>query len=161
MMPVKEINGNLNSTGLRIAVVVGRFNEAVTDRLLSAAIDALKRTGSKEEEITVVRVPGSFEIPVAARRLAASGHFDAVICLGCLIRGETPHFEYIASQVTRGIGQISVEFAIPVSFGVLTADSVEQAMNRAGLKYGNKGMEAALAAVEMADLFRKLSSSDE
>ncbi len=155
-MAPKTIQGNLNSSGMRIAIVAGRFNDFVTSRLLSGAIDALERTGTAETDITVVRVPGSFEIPLAAKKLVQTKKYDAVICLGTLIRGETPHFEYISSEVTKGIGLVSLESGVPVAFGVVTADSVEQAIDRAGLKSGNKGFEAAMSAVEMANLIKQI-----
>ncbi len=151
---MKERTGGLNGQGIRVGIVVSRFNEPVTDRLLQGALDVLTRSGVEGENITVVRVPGSFEIPLAAQKLAASGDLDALICLGALIRGETSHFDYLASEVTSGIGAVSRKFDLPVSFGVLTTETTEQAMNRAGLKSGNKGAEAALAALEMANLFR-------
>ena len=144
--------GKLDATGLRFAIVVGRFNAFITERLLAGAQDALHRLGADAKSITVVRVPGSFEIPVAARTLAETGKYDAIVCLGCLIRGETDHYEVIANEVTRGIGQSAQETGVPHAFGVLTCDTLEQAIDRAGLKAGNKGSDAALAAVEMARL---------
>lgn len=150
------IQGNLNSAGLKFAIVASRFNDFVTNRLLSGALDALERTGTSDQDIVVVKVPGSFEIPLAARKLVTGKKYDAVICLGTLIRGETPHFEYISSEVTKGIALVSLESGIPVIFGVLTADTLEQAIDRAGLKSGNKGYEAAMAAVEMANLLRQI-----
>ena len=144
--------GKLNATGLRFAIVVGRFNALITDRLLAGAQDALHRLGADAKNITTVRVPGSFEIPSAARTLAETGKYDAIVCLGCLIRGETDHYEVIANEVTRGIGQAAQETGVPHAFGVLTCDTLEQAIDRAGLKAGNKGYDAALAAVEMAQL---------
>ena len=155
-MTPKTIQGHLSSSGMRFAIVVSRFNEFVTSRLLGGAIDALERTGTVEADVTVVRVPGSFEIPLAAKRLLQTKKYDAVICLGTLIRGETPHFEYLSSEVTKGIGLVSLESGIPVAFGVLTADSVEQAIDRAGMKSGNKGFEAAMSAVEMVSLLKQL-----
>jgi 6,7-dimethyl-8-ribityllumazine synthase len=150
------IQGNLNSSGLKFAIVASRFNDFVTNRLLGGALDALERTGTATEDIVIVKVPGSFEIPLAARKLASGQKYDAVICLGTLIRGETPHFEYLSSEVTKGIAMVALESGIPVIFGVLTADTMEQAIDRAGLKSGNKGFEAAMAAVEMANLLRQL-----
>ena len=144
--------GRLNATGLRFAVVVSRFNAFITERLLAGAQDALLRLGANAKNVTIVRVPGSFEIPATARRLAQTGKYDAMICLGCLIRGETAHYEVIANEVTRGIGQSAQETGVPHAFGVLTCDTLEQAIDRAGLKAGNKGYDAALAAVEMAQL---------
>jgi 6,7-dimethyl-8-ribityllumazine synthase len=155
-MAHRTIQGQLNSSGMRFAIVASRFNDFVTSRLLSGALDALERTGTAETDITVVRVPGSFEIPLAAKKLVQTKKYDAVICLGTLIRGETPHFDYISSEVTKGISSVSLESGIPVAFGVLTVDSVEQAVDRAGMKSGNKGSEAALSAVEMVSLLKQL-----
>lgn len=146
--------GALSASGFSFAVVVSRFNQFVTDRLERGACDALQRLGAAEVE--VIEVPGAFEIPAAARQAAGTGHFAAVICLGLLLRGETPHFDFICREVARGIGQSALETGVPHAFGVLTCDSAEQAMQRAGLKSGNKGWEAALAAVEMAHLFAGL-----
>ena len=164
---MKDLRGKLDSTQLNIAVVVSSFNAMVTERLLEGAVDVLKKTGSIEAEITIVRVPGSFEIPLATQRLARTGKFKAIICLGALIRGETPHFDYICQQTSRGISEVALQNNLPVTYGLITADTVEQAMNRAGpttgklttngkQKYGNKGAEAALAAVEMANLIKEL-----
>jgi 6,7-dimethyl-8-ribityllumazine synthase len=155
---MKEITGELTAKGIRLAVVVSRFNSSVTERLLQGARDTFLRSGGDEESLTVVRVPGSFEIPLAALRLAQSGSVDAVVCLGCLIRGETPHFDYLSAEVTRGIGEVALRTGLPVVYGVLTTDTVEQAVNRSGMKSGNKGSDATLAAIEMANLFRKLES---
>lgn len=151
-----EIRGALNSSGSRFAIVASTFNEVIVDRLVNGALDALERTGADRASIAVVRVPGSFELPVAVQHLVGSGKFDAVIALGCLIRGETPHFDYIAGEVTRGLGQIAIASGVPVTYGVLTVDTVEQAFSRAGLKAGNKGNEAALAAVEMVNVLKRL-----
>jgi 6,7-dimethyl-8-ribityllumazine synthase len=150
-VPVAE-QGSLEVRGKRFAIVVSRFNAFITERLLSGAQDALSRLGARGKNITVVRVPGAFEIPATARSLAASKNYDAIICLGCLLRGDTLHYDVIASEVTRGIGQSAQETGVPHAFGVLTCDSLEQAIDRAGLKMGNKGFEAALAAAEMANL---------
>jgi 6,7-dimethyl-8-ribityllumazine synthase len=150
------IQGSLNSTGLKFGIIAGRFNDFVTSRLLSGALDALERTGASDANIVVVKVPGSFEIPLAAQKLARTKQYDALICLGTLIRGETPHFEYLCSEVTKGIAAVSLEAGIPVAFGVLTADTVEQAIDRAGLKSGNKGFDVAMSAVEMANLVKQL-----
>ena len=155
-MAHRTIQGQLNSSGMRFAIVASRFNDFVTSRLLGGALDALERTGAAESDITVVRVPGSFEIPLAAKKLVQTKKYDAVICLGTLIRGETPHFDYLSSEVTKGIGSVALESGTPVAFGVLTAESVEQAIDRAGMKSGNKGFEAALSAVEMASLLKQL-----
>ncbi len=146
--------GKLDATGLRFAIVVGRFNAFITERLVGSAGDALLRLGADPKTIEIVRVPGSFEVPIMARTLAETGRYDAIICLGCLIRGETAHYEVIANEVTRGIGQSAQETGVPHAFGVLTCDTLEQAIDRAGLKAGNKGYDAALAAVEMAQLKR-------
>jgi 6,7-dimethyl-8-ribityllumazine synthase len=145
-----ETEGKLDASGLRFGIVVSRFNAFITERLLAGARDALRRSGAAAKAIRVVRVPGSFEIPLAARQLAESGNVDAVICLGCLLRGDTAHYDVIANEVTRGIGQSAQETGVPHGFGVLTCDTLDQAIDRAGLKAGNKGFEAALAAVEMA-----------
>jgi 6,7-dimethyl-8-ribityllumazine synthase len=144
--------GKLDASGKRFGIVVSRFNAFITERLLAGALDALRRAGAADRDIQVVRVPGAFEVPSAARRLAQSGKVDAVICLACIIRGETSHYEHLANEVTRGIGQSAQETGVPHAYGVLTCDSLEQAIDRAGLKLGNKGWEAALSAVEMASL---------
>ena len=148
--PAPDINGNIDAKGKRFGIVVSRFNAFITERLLDGALDALRRTGAKTK--TVVRVPGAFEIPSAARTLAETEKFDAIICLGCLLRGDTAHYDVIVNEVVRGIGQSAQETGVPHAFGVLTCDTLEQAIDRAGLKMGNKGFEAALAAVEMANL---------
>lgn len=148
--------GNLNAVGRRFAIVLARFNSFITERLLQGALDALRRTGAQNEAVDIVRVPGSFEIPAAARALAESKRYDAIICLGCLLRGETAHYDVIVNEVTRGIGQSAQETGVPHAFGVLTCDTLEQAIDRAGLKMGNKGFEAALAAVEMASLHKAI-----
>lgn len=148
----KTLAGKLDASGLRFGIVVSRFNEFITDRLLRSAYDGLTRSGAKEKDIEIIRVPGSFEIPSAARSLAETKKFDAIICLGCLLRGDTAHYDVIVNEVTRGIGQSAQETGVPHAFGVLTCETLEQAIDRAGLKMGNKGFEAALAAVEMANL---------
>jgi 6,7-dimethyl-8-ribityllumazine synthase len=154
----KTLEGQLTAHGLRFAIVVSRFNSLVTQRLLEGALDALRRHGADENAITVVYVPGSFEIPLVAKRLAQSGAFDAVICLGCILRGDTPHFEYVASEAAKGIAQVALETSVPTIFGVVTADTLEQALERAGAKAGNRGFEAAMTAMEMANLMRQLSA---
>ena len=154
---VPAVEGELDAHGLCFGIVVSRFNSFITERLLAGALDGLRRTGAREKEITVVRVPGSFEIPAAARTLAQAGEVDAIICLGCLLRGETLHYEVIANEVARGIGQSAQETGVPHALGVLTCDTLEQAIDRAGLKSGNKGFEAALSAVEMARLKHAVS----
>jgi len=148
------LEGKLDASGKRFAIVVSRFNAFITERLLQSACDGLMRTGAKRKDIAVARVPGSFEIPSAARTLAETKKYDAIICLGCLLRGDTAHYDVIVNEVTRGIGQSAQETGVPHAFGVLTCDTLEQAIDRAGLKMGNKGFEAALAAVEMANLKR-------
>ena len=150
------VEGQLTAQGLRFAIVVSRFNSLVTQRLLEGALDALRRHGADENAITVVYVPGSFEIPLVAKRLAQSGAFDAVICLGCILRGDTPHFEYVASEAAKGIAQVALETSGPTIFGGVTADTLEQALERAGAKAGNRGFEAAMTAMEMANLMRQL-----
>ncbi|MGH7769044.1 MAG: 6,7-dimethyl-8-ribityllumazine synthase [Candidatus Binatia bacterium] len=153
---VKMIEGRRDARGMKFGIIVSRFNSAVTERLLEGALEALKTHGGKEKDIEVVRVPGAFEIPLLAKKLAASGKYDALICLGAVIRGDTPHFEYIAEAVTQGIGAVVLEHRLPVSFGVLTTNNVEQAMERTGAKSENKGFEAALTAIEMASLNRTI-----
>lgn len=152
----KELHGHLDASGLRFAIVVSRFNEFITSKLLSGAIDALSRHGCDEETITTAHVPGSFELPFAAKRLADSGQFDAVICLGCVIRGQTPHFEYVAGEAAKGIAQVGLSTGVPTAFGVITADTLEQAVERAGAKAGNKGVDAATSAIEMANLLKQM-----
>jgi len=146
------LEGKLDASGKRFAIVVSRFNSFITERLLLSACDGLIRTGAARNDIDVVRVPGAFEIPSAARTLSATGKYDAILCIGCLLRGDTAHYDVIVNEVTRGIGQSAQETGVPHAFGVLTCDTLEQAIDRAGLKMGNKGFEAALAAVEMASL---------
>ena len=146
------LEGKLNASGRRFAIVVARFNAFITERLLLSACDGLIRTGAAKKDIDIVRVPGAFEIPAAARALALTGKYDAIICIGCLLRGDTAHYDVIVNEVTRGIGQSAQETGVPHAFGVLTCENLEQAIDRAGLKMGNKGFEAALAAVEMASL---------
>jgi len=152
----RVVEGKLIAEGLRFGIVAARFNDFISSRLLSGAIDALQRHGAREEDLIVVRVPGAFEIPLAAKRLAASGQVDAVICLGAVIRGATPHFDYVAAEMSKGIATVSLETGVPISFGVLTTDTLEQAIERAGSKSGNKGFEAGLAAIEMVNLFKEL-----
>ncbi len=152
------IQGKLSAQKKRFAIVVARFNSVITERLAAGAIDGLYRSGASEEDITIVRVPGSFEIPSAARTLAETGKYDAIICLGCLLRGDTAHYDVIVNEVTRGIGQSAQETGVPHAFGVLTCETLEQAIDRAGLKMGNKGFEAALSAVEMANLRKAVGS---
>jgi 6,7-dimethyl-8-ribityllumazine synthase len=152
----QALEGALRADGLRFAIVASRWNDLIVSRLVGGALDGLRRLGAREEQITTVRVPGSFEIPLAAKKLASSGRYDAIICVGAVIRGETPHYDYIAAEVTKGIAAVSRETGLPVAYGVITADTVEQAIDRAGVKAGNKGFEAALTAVEMANLLKEL-----
>lgn len=153
----KVLEGNLVGTGLKIGIVVSRFNEFITSKLLGGAEDALKRHGVNEDDVTVVWVPGAFEIPLAAKKLADLGGFDAIITLGTVIRGSTPHFEYVSNEVAKGVANTGMQSGIPVIFGVLTTDTIEQAIERAGTKAGNKGYEAAVGAIEMGNLYRNFN----
>jgi 6,7-dimethyl-8-ribityllumazine synthase len=155
---VDALEGKLNAFGMRFAIVVSRFNSFITERLLLSAVDGLVRSGAEKKDVDLVRVPGAFEIPLAARKLAETGKYDAIICIGCLLRGDTAHYDVIVNEVTRGIGQSAQETGVPHAFGVLTCETLEQAIDRAGLKMGNKGFEAAQAAVEMASLKSVISS---
>jgi 6,7-dimethyl-8-ribityllumazine synthase len=147
--------GKLNAGGFRFAIVASRWNDFISSRLVEGALDALTRLGSDEKNVEIYRVPGSFEIPLLALKLAGSKRFDAVICLGTIIRGQTPHFDYIAAEVTRGIGQAALQTGVPVIFGIVTADNLDQAIDRAGVKLGNKGFEAATTAVELVNLYKE------
>lgn len=151
----RTIEGNLSAKGLKFAIVVSRFNDFISGRLLEGALDTLVRSGASDDDIDVVKVPGSFEMPVAAKTLSKAG-YDAIICLGCIIRGSTPHFDYVAGEAAKGIARVSLDSEKPVSFGVITADNLEQAIERAGTKSGNKGRDAALTAIEMANLLKTL-----
>ncbi len=153
---MKIYEGKLVSQDKKYGIIVGRFNEFIGGKLLSGAIDGLKRHGVEEDAIEVAWVPGAFEIPLVAKKMAKSGKYDAVICLGAVIRGSTPHFDYVSNEVTKGVAHVSIETEIPVIFGVLTTDSIEQAIERAGTKAGNKGFEAAMTAVEMVNLLQEL-----
>jgi 6,7-dimethyl-8-ribityllumazine synthase len=153
---VESINGNLNADGKKFAIIASRFNELITNQLLNGAVDCLVRHGAEEKSIKAIWVPGSFEIPTAAKRAALSKKYDAVICVGAVIRGTTPHFDYVAAEVSKGVAAVGLETNIPVIFGVITSDSLDQALERAGTKAGNKGWDAALAAIEMVDLFTKI-----
>ena len=155
-MASKVIEGNLDAKGLKFAILVTRFNSLITDRLLSGALDALTRTGCDEGSIEIIKAPGSWELPVVARQVAGQKRHDAIICLSAVIRGDTPHFDYIASEASKGLAQTAMEFGIPVAFGVLTCDTLDQALDRAGAKSGNKGFDAAMTAVEMGNLMRQL-----
>jgi 6,7-dimethyl-8-ribityllumazine synthase len=152
----KTLEGKLIAKGLKFGMVLSRFNNFIAERLLEGALDALKRSGAEEEDCAVARVPGAFEIPLAAKKMLKTGRYDAIICLGCVIRGATPHFEYIATEVTKGIAHLSLESEIPISFGVLITDTIEQAIERAGTKVGNKGFDAAMSAIEMANLMKEI-----
>jgi 6,7-dimethyl-8-ribityllumazine synthase len=153
---MKIIEGDLQAKGLKFCIVISRFNEFITGKLLDGAKDALVRHGVKEEDIDIVKVPGSFEIPLIAKKMAAKETYNAIICLGTVIRGATPHFDYISAEVSKGIATVSMETGVPVAFGVLTCDTIEQAVERAGTKSGNKGWDAALTAIEMARLLKNL-----
>ena len=157
----KMIEGKLAADNYRFGIVVSRFNSFISERLLDGAIDALVRHGADDQQITVMKVPGAFEVPLAAKQMAASGRFDALLCLGAVIRGGTPHFEYVSSEVTKGVAMVSLESGIPVAFGVLTTDTVEQAIERAGTKAGNKGAEAAMSAIEMVNLLGVFSADEQ
>ena len=152
----RKIEGGLDGAGLRFAIVVSRFNSFITERLLQGSVDALERTGAGSKDIDVVRVPGSFELPLTAKKLATSGKYDALIAIGCIIRGETAHYDYVCSETARGLQLAQMDSGLPILFCVLTCDTLEQAVDRAGLKGGNKGFEAGLGAIEMAQLSRKL-----
>ena len=150
---MKEYKGELISKGYKYAIIVSRFNSFITEKLLDGAKDALLRSGAKENELDIYRVPGAFELPVVAKKIVLKNKYDAVICLGAIIRGETPHFDYVANEVTKGIAKVSLDAALPLTFGVITADNTEQAIERAGNKSGNKGFEAAVTAIELLNLF--------
>ena len=152
----RNFEGNLNAEGLKIGIIVARFNEFISSKLLGGSLDALIRHGAKDDDIEVAWVPGAFEIPLVARRMAASQKYDCVVCLGCIIRGATPHFDYVAAESSKGIAQVAMNADCPVAFGVLTTETIEQAIERAGTKAGNKGWDAALAAVEMANLMKEI-----
>jgi 6,7-dimethyl-8-ribityllumazine synthase len=153
---MKKIEGDLQAEGLKFAIIVSRFNDFITNKLLEGAVDALLRHGAAEKNIDVIKVPGSFEIPLAAKKVAEKKSHDAVICLGTIIRGATPHFEYVASEAAKGIASASLETGVPIAFGVLTTDTIDQAVERAGSKSGNKGWDAAMVSIEMAQLIKKL-----
>lgn len=153
---MKTFEGKLIAEGLKFAIIVGRFNEFISSKLLSGAIDGLNRHGAKEEDIEIIWVPGAFEIPLIAKKLAKSNKYDAIICIGAVIRGSTPHFEYVSNEVSKGIANVSLSTEIPIIFGVLTTDNIEQAIERAGTKNGNKGYDAAITAIEMANLLKNI-----
>jgi 6,7-dimethyl-8-ribityllumazine synthase len=156
-MSKQTFDGELSARGLKVGIVAARFNGFIVERLVDGAVDALVRTGAEADHITIAHCPGAFEIPQVARRMAESGAFDAIICLGCVIRGATPHFDYVAGEAAKGVAQVAMTAAIPVSFGVLTTETIEQAVERAGTKAGNKGADAAMAAIEMASLYKRLA----
>lgn len=158
MKEIKTVEGQLRVDAAKIVLLVARFNSFVVESLLDGAVDTLVRHGAQPKDLQIVRVPGAFEMPLAAQRLAATGKYDAIIALGAVIRGGTPHFEYVAGECTKGLAMVMQQHNIPVSFGVLTVDTIEQAIERAGTKAGNKGVEAAMSAIEMVDLLRKLSA---
>lgn len=153
---MKTFEGKLIAEGLKFAIIVGRFNEFISSKLLSGAIDGLNRHGAKEDEIEIIWVPGAFEIPLVAKKLAKSNKYDAIICIGAVIKGSTPHFEYVSNEVAKGIANVSLSTEIPIIFGVLTTDNIEQAIERAGTKNGNKGYDAAITAIEMANLLKNI-----
>ncbi len=152
---MNTIEGKLIAEGLKFGIVAGRFNEFIGGKLLGGALDAINRHGASEDDVDVAWVPGAFEIPLVAKKMVKSGKYDAVICLGAVIKGSTPHFEYVSSEVTKGVASVSLDTEVPVIFGVLTTDSIEQAIERAGTKAGNKGFEAAVSAIEMANLLKQ------
>ncbi len=156
MLPIIH-QGNLKAEGFRFAIITSRWNDFLTSKLVEGAIDALERLGADEKAIEIYKVPGSFELPLTAKKVASSGKFDAVICLGVVIRGQTPHFDYVAGEAAKGIGQVSMQTELPVMFGVVTADTLEQAIDRCGVKAGNKGFEAAMSAVELVNLFKGMN----
>jgi 6,7-dimethyl-8-ribityllumazine synthase len=156
-MMIKTLEGNLRVQNARFCLVAARFNSFVVESLLAGAIDTLKRHGAEDADLTLVRVPGAFEMPLAVERLAAKGGYDAIIAIGAVIRGGTPHFEYVAGECVKGIAQVSLKYGVPVAFGVLTVDSIEQAIERAGTKAGNKGAEAGMSAIEMVNLLRQIA----
>jgi 6,7-dimethyl-8-ribityllumazine synthase len=152
----KKVEGKIVAKGMKFGIVASRFNDFICGRLIDGALDALTRAGAEEKDIAVYKVPGAFELPLVAKKLAKSGRFDAIICLGAIIRGATPHFEYISAEVSKGVASVGLETEVPVAFGVLTTDTIEQAIERAGTKSGNKGYDAAMTAIEMVDLFKKI-----
>ncbi len=156
-MIMKTYEGKLLAQGLRFGIIVSRFNDFICERLLGGALDALRRSGADEGAIDIFKVPGAFEIPLLAKKVASTARYDAVICLGAVIRGSTPHFDYVANEVSKGVASVGLDTGIPVTFGVLTTDTLEQAIERAGSKAGNKGWDAAVSAIEMANLIRQLA----
>jgi 6,7-dimethyl-8-ribityllumazine synthase len=157
----KEHQGKLTAAGFRFAIIAARWNDFLTSKLIEGAIDALERLGADEDAVEVFKVPGSFELPLTAQKVALSRNFDAIICIGTIIRGETPHFEYVAGEAAKGISQVSMQTGVPVLFGIVTADTLEQAINRTGVKAGNKGFEAAMSAVELVNLYKTMDGGKE
>jgi 6,7-dimethyl-8-ribityllumazine synthase len=156
MHHIRTIEGQMTAKGLKFAILASRFNDTIVDRLVGGAVDYLARHGAEREDMTIVRVPGAFEMPLAAKKLAASGKYAAVICLGAVVRGHTPHFDFVAGECTKGLAQVSLEFGVPIGFGLLTTDNLEQAIERAGTKAGNKGVEAASAALELVRVLEQI-----
>ncbi|OGL43050.1 MAG: 6,7-dimethyl-8-ribityllumazine synthase [Candidatus Schekmanbacteria bacterium RBG_16_38_11] len=152
----KVIEGKIDASGLKFAIILSRFNEFITGKLLEGCLDSLLRHGASDQHISIVKVPGSFEIPLVAQKVAETKNFDAIICLGAIIRGQTPHFEYIASEVTKGISSIQLKYGVPISYGIITSENIEQAIERAGTKMGNKGWDAAISAIEMTNILKAL-----
>ncbi|OGL40658.1 MAG: 6,7-dimethyl-8-ribityllumazine synthase [Candidatus Schekmanbacteria bacterium RIFCSPHIGHO2_02_FULL_38_11] len=152
----KVIEGKIDASGLKFAIVTSRFNEFITAKLLEGCLDCLLRHGASDQHISIIKVPGSFEIPLIAQKAAQTKQYDAVICLGAVIRGQTPHFEYVASEVTKGIASIQLELGVPIAYGIITSDNIEQAIERAGTKLGNKGWDAAISAIEMANVLKAI-----
>lgn len=153
---MKILEGNLTAKGMKVAIVVARFNEFITSKLLSGAVDCLKRHEAADADITVAWVPGAFEVPLAAKKLAETKKYDAIICLGAVIRGATPHFDYVCAEASKGVAHVSLEYGLPVAFGILTTENIQQAVERAGTKAGNKGVDAAMTAMEMVNLFKEI-----
>lgn len=158
-MSYNTIEGKLDASGLKFAIVVARFNSFITERLLDGAMDGIVRHGGKAEDVDVVRVPGSWELPLTVAEVAKTKKYDAILCLGAVIRGDTPHFDYVAGEAAKGVGQVAMQTGVPIAFGVLTTNTVEQAVDRAGAKHGNKGFDAATTAIEMANVLRRLRSN--
>lgn len=156
MLHIKTIEGQMDAKGLKFAIVASRFNDFIVDRLVGGAVDYLKRNGAETEDMTIIRIPGAFEMPVVAQKLAKSEKYDAIVCLGAVVRGATPHFDYVCAEVSKGLASVSLDFDLPVGFGVLTVDTLEQAVERAGSKAGNKGVEAAAAALETVRVMEQL-----
>ncbi len=159
MSNIKTFSGDFSAQGIRVGIVAGRFNDFVVDHLINGAVDTLLRHGAKEKDIEIARVPGAVEIPLAVKRMGKTGKYDAIIALGAVIRGGTPHFEYVAGECSKGLGQLNLELDLPVAFGVLTVDTIEQAIERAGTKAGNKGAEAAMSTIEMVNVLRQIGAA--